>query len=85
MAFCKKYLDIVSKISIMRPLPFSLPACLNAHIKDNVFLKPVFCLVIGFNFKMTIGFYAIVDVHQFEDNRHDPALWFMVPLYSKEK
>lgn len=43
-------------------LPFSLPTCLNARMKDNVFLKPIIPLATGFNFKMTIGFYAIVGI-----------------------
>lgn len=72
-------------VKIMWPLPFSLPTCLNARKKDNGFLKSIIPLAMGFNFKMTVGFYAIVGMYQFEHNRRDPALWLMVPLHSKEK
>lgn len=44
-------------------------AYLHKSIKDDGFLKSIIPLAMGFNFKMSVGFYAIVGMHQFEHNQ----------------
>lgn len=72
-------------VKILWPLPFSLDTCLNAHMKDNGFMKSVIPLTMEFSIKITISFYDIFGIwHQFEHNHHDHVLWLRVPLYTRE-